>query len=178
MRLNPLGPTLRMAPPLGEKRMTGQLEGASAAAESGDFTHQKPRLEAVVASTAVTPPTALTRESLAEPMPPATRTSEPLSHFKPGIAAGTVIEPVISVPDPSSWMPQPEPPLRRPPIRPDFETTFVPPPLSQPPTWPPYGFHSQDDGEVPRMVAERQRRMVAVPGARHCPPTAAAATNK
>jgi hypothetical protein len=58
--------------------------------------------------------------------------------------------PKPQVPDPSSWMPQPEPPLLRPTIRPDFETSFVPPPLRQPPTWPPHGFRSQDDGEVPR----------------------------
>jgi hypothetical protein len=60
--------------------MTGQLEGASAAAEAGDFTNRKPRLEAVFASTEVTPPTALTRKSLAEPMPPAAKIGESLSH--------------------------------------------------------------------------------------------------
>jgi hypothetical protein len=86
--------------------------------------------------------------------------------------------PKPDVPDPSSWMPQPEPPLRRPPIRPDFETTFVPPPLPQPPTWPPYGFHSQDDGEVPRMIAERQRRMVAATQSAAAPPLPPQQTNE
>jgi hypothetical protein len=114
--------------------MTGPLEGASATAMAGDFGR-------------VTPPTALTRESLTERVE---LTNGVQIGVKPGISAGMVIEPIVSVPDPSSWMPQPEPPLRRPPIRPDFETTFVPPPLPQSPSWPPPIPPQQRTSEPPR----------------------------
>jgi hypothetical protein len=117
--------------------MTVQLEGASAAARAGDFTNRKPHLEGVFASTAVTPPTALTRESLAEPMPPAAGIDEPLSHrlfqidsttggaveFNTGIATATVIEPAISTYEP----PGPTPPgvvILRPQEQPDHPGPF------------------------------------------------------
>jgi hypothetical protein len=77
--------------------MSGQLKGASITVQAGNFTNQKPRLEAVVESTAVTPPTALTRESPAERVE---LTNGVQIEAKPGVAAGMVIEPVISTYEP------------------------------------------------------------------------------
>jgi hypothetical protein len=77
--------------------MTGQLEGASAIAVAGDFTNRKPHVEVGFGSTAVTPPTALTRESLAPRLFPVESETGGAVEFNAGIAAATVvIDPVIS----------------------------------------------------------------------------------
>jgi hypothetical protein len=75
-----------------------------------------------------------------------------------GDVAGHHHDVLAPLPGPQK-LPQPEPLLRRPRIRPDFETSFVPPPPPQPPMWPPNGFRSQDHGEVPRRTVELQGRI-------------------